>query len=596
VTIIETDPASGVETVASDNAEVGRSVFVRWGVTTHDVLVLTAAAMFCAGVGPFEFGGWTLRMAALLAGLPIGVVILVRLARQRDKASLVALAFLVWAVVGALASGAPWRSILGQVDGNTQSVVIFLGVFGFWALARTMSERGRSLAGPVLVAALGVSALIGILQIVLNIEGGSLAHVGGRAGGLEGNAALYSATLCGAFAWCASISESAAGARARLYGLAGVLFFAVGIGLSGTRVSIIAVGLVCIAVVVHARTLRSLRVTALAVLGFVTSNLMQHLFLPTAVTKGATAVDRFSSVGTEGRIELWKAGMSAFRANPLLGSGVGRVRPAIQHHFTPEFVRVYQRDDFSMAWNDVHNVFVQMLVSVGIVGFVLLAAFVVLSVRKGDFGLALAAAAISVNWMLQPTGLSSLAIAMIFLGAAAVRNPELCRSVRTRRLGSDKVGSAVTVGAVVIGFAAALALVGADLNLRHAVQTGDSAQIRAAAGWFGDDPFVTDVFFVDTYKASDPHEAQARVEAARRAVAAEPDVPVWWNELAMTQWDTRDFEGMRQSVEKALELQPNHVRSWVQLTAYAKHVGDVELEATARKHACDLGAPVCQPG
>ena len=104
------------------------------------------------------------------------------------------------------------------------------------------------------------------------------------------------------------------------------------------------------------------------------------------------------------------------------------------------------------------------------------------------------------------------------------------------------------------------------------------------------------MFFVDTYKASDPHEAQARVEAARRAVAAEPDVPVWWNELAMTQWDTRDFEGMRQSVEKALELQPNHVRSWVQLTAYAKHVGDVELEATARKHACDLGAPVCQPG
>jgi len=241
-------------------------------------------------------------------------------------------------------------------------------------------------------------------------------------------------------------------------------------------------------------------------------------------------------------------------------------------------------------------VFVQMLVSVGIVGFVVLAAFVVLSVRKGDFGLALAAAAISVNWMLQPTGLSSLSIAMIFLGAAAVRTPELCRSARTGHLGSDKVGGAVTVGAVVVGFAAALALVGADLNLRRAVQTGDSAQMRAAAAWFGDDPFVLDVFFVDTYKASDPQQAQARVDAARRAVAAEPDVPVWWNELAMTQWDAKDFVGMRQSVEKALELQPNHVRSWVQLTAYAKHVGDVELEASARKHACDLGAPVCQPG
>jgi O-antigen ligase len=378
--------------------------------------------------------------------------------------------------------------------------------------------------------------------------------------------------------------------------LVGVVFFAVGIGVSGTRVSIIAVGLVCIAVLLHARTLRSLRVAALAVLGFATSNLMQHVFLPTAVTKGATAVDRFSSVGAEGRIELWKAGMSALRERPFLGWGVGRVRPAVQHHFTPSFVRAYQFDDFSHAWNDVHNVFVQMLVSVGIVGFVLLAAFVVLSVRKGDFGLALAAAAISVNWMLQPTGLSSLSIAMIFLGAAAVRTPELCRSVRIGRLGSDKVGGAVTVGAVVVGLAAALTLVGADLNLRRAVQTGDSAQMRAAAAWFGDDPFIIDTFFVGTYKASDPEEAQARVQAARRAVVAEPDVPVWWTELAMTQWDTKDFEGMRESVEKALELQPNHVRAWVQLTAYAKHVGDVELEETARKHACDLGAPVCQPG
>src|SRR4029079_17714974 len=106
------------------------------------------------------------------------------------------------------------------------------------------------------------------------------------------------------------ILDCCAAAAARLYGLVGVLFFAVGIGVSGTRVSIIAVGLVCIAVLVHARTLRSLRVAALAVLGFATSNLMQHVFLPTAVTKGATAVDRFSSVGTEGRIELWKAGMS----------------------------------------------------------------------------------------------------------------------------------------------------------------------------------------------------------------------------------------------------------------------------------------------
>src|SRR3954453_6194842 len=565
---METGNDVSAETDASVQDEVGRSLFARWGVTTRDVLVLAAAALICAGLGPFEFGGWTMRMAALLAGLPLGVVTLVRLARARDKASLAAAAFLGWAVLGALASRAPWRSILGQVDGNTQSVVIFLAVFGLWALARTLSERGRSLVGPVLVGALGLSALVGIAQIVLDVSSGSFAHVGGRARGLEGNAALYNPPLCGAWAWCASRSEFAAGARIRLYALAGVLFFAVGIGVSGTRVSIIAMGMVYIAIGARARSLRSLRIVAVGVCGLITSIYMQHVFLPSDVTKGANSVDRFSSVGTEGRVELWKAGLSAFRERPFLGWGVGRVRPAVQHHFSPGFVRAYQPNDFGYAWNDVHNVLVQMLVSVGIVGVGLLVAFIIFAIRKADFGLALAAGAISVNWLLQPSGISSLGVTAVFLGAAASRLPDLHRSPSAERLNRDKVRSGITAVAVVVGFTAALALVVADLNLRSAVRSGDKAAMRSAAGWFGDDPFIIDTFFIDTYRPGIPGEGQARVAAARRAATAEPDVPVWWNELAMTQWDTQDYGGMRQSVEKALELQPNHLRSWVQLTAY----------------------------
>ena len=169
-------------------------------------------------------------MAALLGGLPLGVVLLVRLAWNRDRAALAAVAFVVWAFVAALASGAPWRSIVGQVDGNTESVVIFLGVFGFWALARRMSDRGRALVGPVLVGALALSALVGVLQIVLDIRTGSLAQVSGRAGGMEGNAVLFSATLCGAAAWCSSVTISAASLRSRRVSLACLVFFALAIG------------------------------------------------------------------------------------------------------------------------------------------------------------------------------------------------------------------------------------------------------------------------------------------------------------------------------------------------------------------------------
>lgn len=525
-------------------------------------------------------------MATLLAGLPLGMVLLVRLAWRRDRAAIAAVVFLTWAMVGAAASEAPWRSFLGQVNGNSQSVLIFAGVFGFWALARSLSDRGRALVGPVIVAALGVSTLVGVLQVVVGVQSGPLASAGGRANGLEGNAAYFSAPLCGAVAWCATVSEAAIVARSRLLAVAGVVFFALGIGLSGTRVSIVAIAVVIAMLCLRARNMRSVFVAAAAIVGLGSSLVVQQLFLSSSIRSGASSVERFSSVGTEGRIEVWKAGLSAFRDRPILGWGLGRVRVGIQHHFTPDFVRLFQTDDRNYAWTDVHNVLVQMLVAVGIVGVVLLAVFVVLAFRKVDFGLALAAVAISINWLLQPAVISSLAVAAIFLGAAAGR------LVPTRPTGGRS--RTATISAVVVGLTAALALVAADVHLRLAVQQDQMAGIRSAAAWFGDDPFVIDEFVLGTYQQHLASDQPARVAAARRAVAAEPDVPIWWNELAMTQWDSGDLAGMRASIAKALELQPNHIRSWVQLTAYAKHVGDVQLERLARTHACGLGAPVCE--
>jgi hypothetical protein len=264
----------------------------------------------------------------------------------------------------------------------------------------------------------------------------------------------------------------------------------------------------------------------------------------------------------------------------------------MQHHLTADFVRLYQRDDILEAWYDVHNVVVQMLVTVGIVGVVFLTVFVVFAFRKGDFGLALAAVAISVNWLLQPSTLSSLAIVAIFLGASASRIAEPATTVAP----GTRWPRIVTASSVALGLTAALALVTADVHLGQALRSANQSAVRSAAAWFGDDPFVMDNFVMDSYQSGTPNDRAERMKVARREIAAEPDVARWWNELAMTQWDSGDLDGMRASIEKALALQPNHVRSWVQLTAYAKRVGDKELEKTAQSHACDLGALVCEPG
>jgi O-antigen ligase len=584
---LETDSERPVESISPELPTASRSQLDRWGVTPQDLLVLTAGVLFAAGIGPFTFNTWTPRMAALLAGLPLGLVLLVRLAWTRDKAAIAAVAFLSWALIGAIASGAPWRSLLGQVNGNTQSVLIFCGVFGFWALARTMSDRGRALVGPVLVAALAASALVGLVQVLFNTVGGSFPLVGGRASGLGGNAAYFSTTICGACAWCASTAESAGSIRMRRLSLGAVAFFALAVGLSGTRVSIIALAVVCVAVCFRARNLRSLLVSLAVVAGLGASFVLQK-----ATSQVTDTADRFASAGTSGRIALWRAAISGFADRPLLGWGAGRVRPAFQHHLTADFVRIYQRDDIMEAWYDVHNVVMQMLVTVGLVGVVLLILFVTFALRGGDFGLALAAVGISVNWMLQPSTLSSLAITAIFLGASAGRivKPAATGVAPARR------SRILTASAVSLGLTTAMALVVADVHLGHAVRSGNASAVRSAAAWYGDDPFVMDNFVMDTYRADIASDRVARTELAHREIAAEPDVARWWNELAMTQWESGDLDGMRASIDHALLLQPNHVRSWVQLTAYAKRVGDKELEATAQAHACDLGALVCPAG
>jgi hypothetical protein len=154
----------------------------------------------------------------------------------------------------------------------------------------------------------------------------------------------------------------------------------------------------------------------------------------------------------------------------------------------------------------------------------------------------------------------------------------------------------LSASAVTLGLITALALVAADLNLRRAVDSGDPATIRSAAAWFGNDPLVLDLIVLETYNPSVAGERPGRVATARRTAQSEPDMPLWWSELAMTEFESNDLEGMRTSIDKALALQPNHTRSWVQLTIYAQSVGDATLETRARARACELGALFCKPG
>ena len=148
----------------------------------------------------------------------------------------------------------------------------------------------------------------------------------------------------------------------------------------------------------------------------------------------------------------------------------------------------------------------------------LLTVFVVLAFRRVDFGMGLAAVAISINWLLQPAGISSLGVAAIFLGASGA-------FVAAPRRPIPRWPRVLTASAVALGLTAALALVVADLNLRRAVDSGDPAAIRSAAAWFGNDPFVLDIFVLDSYSPNVASDRPGRVATARRTAESEPDMP-----------------------------------------------------------------------
>ena len=75
-----------------------------------------------------------------------------------------------------------------------------------------------------------------------------------------------------------------------------------------------------------------------------------------------TTRSRLTSLGGEDRVELWRIALHAFRERPVIGDGAG----------TYEFTYDQRRSDAGSV-TDAHNIYVQALAEVGIVGFILLA-------------------------------------------------------------------------------------------------------------------------------------------------------------------------------------------------------------------------------
>jgi O-antigen ligase len=512
-------------------------------------------------------------MAALFFGLPLGFLGLSVLIRRRDAAAIVVALAIGWCVLVSLFHTSPGLRLFGMI-GLESSVLIYVGAAACWAIGRLLDERGRSILPWAVIGATAVSAVFGMLQVVLQVDSGALVLDDNRAHGL----ATYSIYF-GSLASMALVLLAALDLPRRLWPwqLIGVLVFAIASGLSGSRAALGAAVLGTAYLVYRRRDAVAGLTAGLILAGNVLASWTVDQFnrrnvdvdvrdpsvgggTTSAVGDGGSSLQRLGgSGGLSWRIDMWKVGFDAWLDRPIIGWGVGNFRQAIQADVSVGFEQAAPRFD-------AHNFVVELLTTIGLPGLVLFATFAVLCARQARGPLALAATTLAWSWMLQPAGLSTLPLALLLLGAAM---PAL-RSARpaerdTRRL---------VDGAAALGLVALVTFSMVDLAYSRAVDVADPEAFEAIEIAYPFDPTFADAaaqawMFEIRDRALDPQSADADIDEAvdkvllwsQRAIDRQPDAPRWYDAYALRLAQLGRYEDASKLLNEALDLQPRRVET-----------------------------------
>ncbi len=563
---------------ATTDEQVGRSLFAQYGVSTSDALIAAYTFFLTVAFGPFFiFASYTPRMALLLIAFLPGLVCMVQLARQRDRAAQIALALSCWVVVASAFTGDMVTALKGTV-GRESSGLIIVAAFSTWALGRMVTNR-QLLIGVVL-GGLALSGIVGALQIVLDIESGTLALYGSRATGLTPNPVFLGGLMAGGAAMAAAVYTAS---RVPAY-IAAVAFFAFAANLSGSRVGLVAglLGVIGASVALRRRGW-------VAPGAYLVGVALSAVFVEFG-TSARAASARVVSDGGSGRGTVWVYGWEAFLEKPIFGWGFGRFRASVQRRFSSDFVRDYAADDLRQAWFDAHNIVVTVVVAVGFVGALLVAAFVVFAAQSAR-GPACVAHIRGGAHLVPPTGRSRDAATRHGLpgrlDAAADRTRRCCRY---RSVARDPMRSAALVTAGALSLIAGLWLVVADSRLQSAVDQEDAAKIESAAAWFPRDSVVADLvaqaWFIE--EELDPSLRPKVITWSNKAIEAEPDRPYFWSRKASRLMPFEDYDGVIVATDEALRLQPWQPTSLAIRFILAQRTDDAAAEAEFKSKLCAL--------
>ncbi len=559
-----------------------RAVFGRLGGTEQAVLAIVGLSTVARA--SFTTYPTTLRIALfIVVGLP-GLVALATSVRS-DRPARWLTAFLAVALVSALWSENVLYALKADLTGSYSWVYLALGA-GWWAIGRRLGPSARSLLPWVLLAGFAVNAVMGVVQVVLDIRTGALATFPGRASGLMDNPIYFATFGAGLTTWALVrvVDDERPAWLAVVFGLS----FAT--GLSGSRVATAAVLLLALGVVVWSRRRSTAIAAGVTLVGVVLSSLFTAAF-----AQNSTAERLSSGEGPGARLEIWRYGFAGWLDRPILGWGPGHYGPATWHRYTVEFVRDTAWSDERQPWVYPHNLGVLLLVTTGALGVLLLVGFLVSGLRRGaDRHLLAFVVGAAATYSLQPATIQTWPIVLIVLGAAmhGDARPD-ATDTEPRELQSS--WTLLTSAGLAVGLLLGGYLVVADYRIGAASERGDLDALESAAAWLPRDPAVASFVALQMEIAGLAGEDRFpdAIEWSSNALAWGPESPMAHSNLAIRQYLDGDLESMRASLDRAIELQEWNPSARRLMVVHALASDDVEAARKAVDDACRLELSIC---
>jgi hypothetical protein len=256
-----------------------------------------------------------------------------------------------------------------------------------------------------------------------------------------------------------------------------------------------------------------------------------HSFKNVNVGPQPTAAQRFGTAAGNGRYQLWSSAANESESHLLSGGGPG----TFQYWWN-------EKGDLPIFVQNAHSLYLETLGELGIVGLVLIAAFIALVIVRGieralrgwpgyrsrfaavtaSVAAFAAAAAIDWVWQLAVIPAAFLLLSAVVLGADAI-DPRRQRRPTTRRgVVPLRVGIAVTAIVATIAIGVPLAATQQVRASQAAARAGDlGAALDAARSARSIEPYAASPLLQEAQVLEVQHRFGAAAAAARQATEAE---------------------------------------------------------------------------